>query len=159
MDLRRQGSLGARGSMEPRRQGSLGARGPAELRPDKILVEFFSARPDEETLVESFSATHREGRTGSCSILRATTIDILALSVTITAPFGSDIMKSASGEDMLMMSVCEVSSDGVLLLQNVLDCFFYEKRKMRSSRKGQSNAMTKVSKDQHSMVRIIQVPS
>jgi hypothetical protein len=61
MDLRRQGSLGARGSMEPRRQGSLGARGLTELRPDKILVESFSARPDE-ILVESFSATHREGR-------------------------------------------------------------------------------------------------
>jgi hypothetical protein len=78
--------------MEPRRQGSLGARGPTELRPDKILVESFSARPDE-TLVESFSATHREGRTGSWSILRATTHDILALSLTIATSCGSDIIK------------------------------------------------------------------
>jgi hypothetical protein len=38
--------------MELRREGSFGARGSMELRPD-------------ETLVESFSETQREGRVGS----------------------------------------------------------------------------------------------
>jgi hypothetical protein len=65
--------------MEPLREGSLGARGSAELRPD-------------ETLVESFVATQREGpRAGSWSPLRATTTEILALSLTIVTFFGSEI--------------------------------------------------------------------
>jgi hypothetical protein len=38
--------------MELRREGSLGARGSAELRPD-------------DSFVESFSATQREDRAGS----------------------------------------------------------------------------------------------
>jgi hypothetical protein len=50
---------------------------------------------------------------------------------------------------MLMMSQwCEVSSDGVLSIQNRLRiACFCEKRKMRSNRQGQSNTKTKVSKD------------
>jgi hypothetical protein len=70
MDLRREGSLGARGSMDPRREGSFGAEGSADLRPD-------------ETLVESFSVTQREGRAGPWSPLWATRTEILALSLTI----------------------------------------------------------------------------
>jgi hypothetical protein len=77
MDLRREGSWGARGSMEPRREGSLGARGSVDLRPD-------------ETLVESFSDTQREGRADSRS-LWATTTEILALSHTIETSVGSEI--------------------------------------------------------------------
>jgi hypothetical protein len=132
MDLRRQGSLGDRGSLEPRRQGSLGARGSTELSSDIILVESFSGRPNE-TLVESFSATHREGRsTGSWSILRATTPGILALSLTIEAPFGSDIMNFASGEHMLMMSECKISSDTFLSVQSGLACFFVRRDEIQS---------------------------
>jgi hypothetical protein len=94
MDPGRQGSCGARGptgSMDPRRQGSFGARGSTELRRDETLVESFLACLDE-ILGESFSATHREGRTGSRSILRAKTTEILALSLTIATSCGSDIM-------------------------------------------------------------------
>jgi hypothetical protein len=82
MDLRREGSLGARGSMEPRRDGSLGARGSTEFCPD-------------ETLAESFSATQREGRagswSGSWSSCWATTTEILALSLTILNSVVSEI--------------------------------------------------------------------
>jgi hypothetical protein len=78
MDLRREGSLGARGSMEPLREGSLGARGSTKFRPD-------------ETLAESFSATQREGRAGSWSSFWATTTEILALSLTILNSVGSEI--------------------------------------------------------------------
>jgi hypothetical protein len=76
--------------MEPRREGSLGARGSAELCPDDTFVESLSARPDE-SLAESFSATHLDGRTGSWSILLATTTEILALSLTIFNSVGSEI--------------------------------------------------------------------
>jgi hypothetical protein len=117
MDLRREGSLGARGSMELRREGSLGARGSTELRPD-------------ETLVESFSATQREGRAGSWSPLLAAMTEILALSLTITtSPVGSEItscrhvMKLQSGEYMFMMNECEISSKWNTVVRNGLACF------------------------------------
>jgi hypothetical protein len=55
---------------------SLGARGSAELRPDNLFVE-------------SFSATQRESRAGSWSPLRATMTEILALSLTIANSVGS----------------------------------------------------------------------
>jgi hypothetical protein len=145
MDLRRQGSLGARGSMEPRRQGSLGARRSTELRPDEPLVESFSTRPDE-TLVESFSATQREGRVCSWSPLCArTTTEILALSLTIANSVGSDIMKLESGEHiMLMMSECEISSEGAVKngWTTMDSLFFCEQREMRPMRtivEGQRN--------------------
>jgi hypothetical protein len=81
MDLRREGSLGARGSMEPRREGSLGARGSTKFRPD-------------DTFAESFSTTQREGRADSWSSFWATTTaerPILALSLTIANSVGSEI--------------------------------------------------------------------
>jgi hypothetical protein len=64
--------------MELRREGSLGARGSAELRPD-------------DTLVESFSATQREGRASSCSSFWTTMTEIFALSLTIANSVGRDI--------------------------------------------------------------------
>jgi hypothetical protein len=78
MDLRREGSLGARGSMELRREGSLGARGSADPLPD-------------DTFAESFSATQREGRAGSCSSFWTTMTEIFALSLTIANFAGSGI--------------------------------------------------------------------
>jgi hypothetical protein len=78
MDLRREGSLGARGSMDPRREGSLGGEG-SDLRPD-------------ETLVESFSVTQRERRAaGPWSPLWATTTEILALSLSIETCVDNEI--------------------------------------------------------------------
>jgi hypothetical protein len=95
--------------MELRREGSLGARGSMELRPD-------------ETLFESFSATQREGRAGSWSALTRTVI--LALSFTIATSVGSEIsccrhvMNLLSGEHIMMMIECEISSEGARSVEN-----------------------------------------